>query len=160
MHRSGRASRRAAKRTEEESLRAAEKKKRLEIKRQKDLSEGKKDSKIARKRLEEKEEKADNVPTKVKCYGEELMPDFSVGKEIEQKVTEMNCIWDEPISYALQVELLLSLQRIVEHFAAAVVSIQQSRPFDAVCVIIPGAIATISDAIMRQLAQDDPSEVI
>jgi hypothetical protein len=77
----------------------------------------------------------------------------------EQKVTELDCIWDEPITYELQVELLLCLQRIIEHFAAAAMSIHQCRPFDAVCIVIPGAIAAISDAIMRQLAVDEPSDV-
>jgi hypothetical protein len=117
------------------------------------------DSKSSKQKNDEKEEKED-APVKVNCFGgEEILPDFSVGKMAEQQVTELDCIWDEPITYELQVELLLCLHRIIEHFAAAAMSIQQSRPFDAVCIIIPGAIAAISDAIIRQLAIDEPSDV-
>jgi hypothetical protein len=47
----------------------------------------------------------------------------------------------------------------MEHFAAAVMSIQQSRPFDGVCIIVPGCITAIADAIIRRLAQNHPSEV-
>lgn len=53
---------------------------------------------------------------------------------------------------------MLTLQRISEHFAAAVFSIQQSRPFDAVCLITSGCICALSDAIMRKIAIDEPSE--
>jgi hypothetical protein len=58
-----------------------------------------------------------------------------------------------------QVELLITLQRVTEHFAAAAMSIQQSRPFDAVCIVVVGCIAALSDAIMRKLAIDEPSEL-
>ena len=59
----------------------------------------------------------------------------------------------------MQVELLLSLQRISQQFAAAAMSIQQSRSFDAVCIITSGCLAALSDAIIRKLATDQPSEV-
>jgi hypothetical protein len=54
---------------------------------------------------------------------------------------------------------MLTLQRLSEHFAASAMSIQQSRPFDAVCIIVPGCICAISDAIMRKIAIDEPSVV-
>jgi hypothetical protein len=57
------------------------------------------------------------------------------------------------------VELLITLQRIIEHFGAAAMSIQQSRPFDAVCIVVPGCITAIADSIMRKLAIDEPSVV-
>eukprot|EP01038_Epipyxis_sp_PR26KG_P004458 gene4458-6304_t len=94
----------------------------------------------------------------IKCFGEELQPEFSSGKQKEEKLTKQKCIWDQPIKYELQVELLLSLQRIQDQFAAATMSIHQSRPFDAVCIIVSGCISAIADAIMRQLASDEPSE--
>ena len=47
---------------------------------------------------------------------------------------------------------MITLQRLIEHFAAAAMSIQQSRPFDAVCIVVPGCICAISDAIMRKIA--------
>jgi hypothetical protein len=57
------------------------------------------------------------------------------------------------------VELLLTLQRLSEHFAAAFFSIQQSRPFDAVGIVVTGCMSAVADAIMRKIAIDEPSEV-
>ena len=54
---------------------------------------------------------------------------------------------------------MITLQRIAEHFLASAMSIQQSRPFDGVCIVVSGCIAALSDAIMRQLAMDEPSEM-
>lgn len=54
---------------------------------------------------------------------------------------------------------MATLQRLIEHFAAAAMSIQQSRPFDAVCIVVPGCICAIGDAIMRKIAVDEPSAV-
>jgi len=95
----------------------------------------------------------------VKCIGEEVTPDYSVGKLVEASMLEEYCLWDEPITYELQVELLITLQRIAEHFASAAMSIQQSRPFDSVCITVSGCIAAIADAIMRKVATDEPSEM-
>ena len=36
-------------------------------------------------------------------FGEEILPDFTVGKMIESQVTDEYCLWDEPINYELQV---------------------------------------------------------
>jgi len=47
----------------------------------------------------------------------------------------------------------------MEHFVAAYFSMHQSRPLDAVGIITTGCIAAISDALMRKLAVDEPSEV-
>jgi hypothetical protein len=38
-------------------------------------------------------------------------------------------------------------------------SIQQSRPFDGVCIVVPGCICAIADALVRRIATDEPSEV-
>lgn len=54
-------------------------------------------------------------------------------------------------------ELLLCLQRLAEHFMAAAMSLVQSRPFDATCIIVSGCLAALADAIMRQIATDEPS---
>ena len=48
------------------------------------------------------------------------------------------------ITAVSQVELMLTLQRLTEHFAAAFFSTQQSRPLDAVGIITVGAIAAIA----------------
>ena len=45
------------------------------------------------------------------------------GDAAEQDAVGAPCIWDRPITYELQVELLLVLQRLAEHFTAAAVSI-------------------------------------
>lgn len=53
----------------------------------------------------------------------------------------------------------MTLQRISEHFVAAAMSIQQSRSLDGVCLIVSGCLAALSDALIRQLATDEPSEM-
>eukprot|EP00808_Paulinella_micropora_P028394 g51159.t1 len=83
---------------------------------------------------EEKKEKAEG--DNEDGYGWE-QPDFKAGQKIEDDITMEHCIWDEPITYHLQVELLLTLQRLCEHFAAAVGSIQMSRALDALCLVVP-----------------------
>jgi hypothetical protein len=83
--------------------------------------------------------------------------DTSPGDALIASVCAQPCIWDEDITYELQLELLLVLQRLMEHFAAAVLSLQASRPLDAVKIIVPGCICAISDAIIRRRACDNPS---
>jgi len=71
-----------------------------------------------------------------------------------------NCIWQTPIRYALQLDILVLLQRIIEHFASSAFSIQATRSFDAIRIIIPACIAAIADVTMRKRATDIPSEVL
>lgn len=54
---------------------------------------------------------------------------------------------------------MILLQRIIEHFAAAAFSLQATRSFDAVKIIVPAVIASIADVVMRKKATDIPSEV-
>ncbi len=70
-----------------------------------------------------------------------------------------SCIWATPIRYALQLDILILLQRIIEHFASSALSLQATRSFDAVRIIVPACIAAIADAAMRKKATDIPSEV-
>ena len=83
--------------------------------------------------------------------------ELAPGAAAEEMLCNQPCIWDEDITYELQVELLLVLQRLTEHFAAAILSLQASRPLDAVRVVVPGCICAVSDAIIRRRAVDDPS---
>lgn len=83
--------------------------------------------------------------------------DWFIGAEEEARLSRASCIWDEPVEYAEQVEVLLTLRRIVEHFAAAVLSTQQDRALDAVCVVVPGVACAIADALLRRRATDHPS---
>ena len=68
-------------------------------------------------------------------------------------------LWSVGLRYALQLDILILLQRIVEHFAASVFSLQPSRSFDAVRVLIPAALLAVADAVLRKEATDIPSEV-
>ena len=45
----------------------------------------------------------------------------------------------------------------MEQFAAASMSIRSNRSFDSVCVVVPGIIVSVADAILRRLATDRPS---
>ena len=68
-------------------------------------------------------------------------------------------LWSIELRYALQLDLLILLQRIVEHFAASVFSLQPSRSFDAVRLLVPAALLAIADAVLRKEATDIPSEI-
>jgi len=70
-----------------------------------------------------------------------------------------SCIWRTEVRYALQLDVLILLQRIIEHFTASAMSIRGSKSFDATKIIVPGCIAAIADAVMRKKATDIPSEV-
>jgi hypothetical protein len=96
--------------------------------------------------------------SKVKCFGEEVVPDFAVGKSNEAALCEEWCIWDADMSYELQVELLLCLQRLAEHFMAAAFSLQQSRAFDGVVIVVAGCLAALADVVVRKRAYNEPSE--
>ena len=87
-------------------------------------------------------------------------PDLERGRaEEEAMARQAECLWDEDVSYGLQESLLSTLHRLMEHFAAAAMSIPQSRAFDAACCVVPGCIAAIADSIMRRAAIDHPSAV-
>ena len=109
--------------------------------------------------LDEINKTAWSAGSDLEAGGEGSTPDFSVGKIAEEQATQQACIWDEPITRELQVELMEILQRITEHFAAAALSIQLSRPFDAVCIVVTGCLAAVADSIVRKRAIDQPAEV-
>ena len=69
------------------------------------------------------------------------------------------CLWRSPLLYAQQLDLMLLLQRIIEHFAASIFSIDHTRSLDGVRMVVPACIAAVADCVMRQLAIDIPSEV-
>ena len=52
---------------------------------------------------------------------------------------------------------MLAINRLSEHFSAAAFSIQQSRSFDGVCIVVSGCMVAVADAIMRKIATDEPS---
>jgi hypothetical protein len=63
------------------------------------------------------------------------------------------------MSFRAQVELLLTLQRLSEHFVAGAMSLVQTRPFDASCIIVSGCLTALADALVRKIAVDEPSEM-
>jgi hypothetical protein len=69
------------------------------------------------------------------------------------------CVWRSPMLYAQQLDAMLLLQRLVEHFAASVFGVDHTRSLDAVRMVVPACIAAVADCIMRQIAADLPSEV-
>ena len=68
------------------------------------------------------------------------------------------CVWREPMEYADQLDILIVLQRLIEHFAAAVFALDHTRPLDSVRMVVPACIAAVADVVMRQVATDIPSE--
>jgi hypothetical protein len=84
--------------------------------------------------------------------------DFTPGKAFEDAAVREPCYWDEDVTAEMQVELLLCLRRLSDQFSAAALSIQHSRTFDSVCMVVPGLIASIADCILRRLASDRPSK--
>ena len=83
-------------------------------------------------------------------------------KEVMELLHELKLELVAEMDYAsleLQVEAMLCLKRVMEQFAAAAMSLQHSRAFDAVCTVVPGCINAIADALLRRLAVDRPSEL-
>ena len=79
--------------------------------------------------------------------------------EEEEDAATIKCIWREPMAYSDQLDLLLLLQRIMEHFASAAFSLDHTQSMDAVRMVVPACIACVADVVMRQVATDIPSEV-
>jgi hypothetical protein len=104
------------------------------------------------------EESSSNKDSGVFADTDETVEGLDKGKAAEEASTHENCYWDQDINAELQVELLLCLQRLGDHFSAAAMSIQHSRAFDAVCMVVPGLIAALADSILRRLATDRPSK--
>eukprot|EP01087_Luapelamoeba_hula_P004848 TRINITY_DN1482_c0_g1_i1.p1 TRINITY_DN1482_c0_g1~~TRINITY_DN1482_c0_g1_i1.p1 ORF type:complete len:4317 (-),score=602.49 TRINITY_DN1482_c0_g1_i1:51-13001(-) len=69
------------------------------------------------------------------------------------------CIWAISLRYALQLDILVLLQRLIEHFASSAFAIKATRSFDAVRIIVPACMAAIADVVIRKRATDIPSEL-
>lgn len=68
-------------------------------------------------------------------------------------------MWHAKVDYETQLDTMILLQRLVEHFAAAVFTVDHTRPIDAVRMVVPLCIAAIADVMMRKCAVDIPSAV-
>jgi hypothetical protein len=70
-----------------------------------------------------------------------------------------DCVWAQPMRYGVQLDTLLLLQRLSEHWASSAFSLQATRSFDGVKIVIPAVMTAIADATIRKRATDIPSEV-
>ena len=80
---------------------------------------------------------------------EAVPTDWAPGEAAEAAATAADCLWDGDCDYATQVEALLTLRRLVEHFTAAVLSTQQDRALDLACLVVPGAACAIAAMTAR-----------
>ena len=78
--------------------------------------------------------------------------------EGDDKPVSDSCIWSAPMRYGLQLDLCIVLERILEHFIAAVFSLHATKSLDALKLIIPAAIASFVDVLLRKVSIDQPSE--
>ena len=140
---------RKAGRSERKRERAAKRHKELLSKRE-ELRKAKASKRSKLEVREEAGEAAEVLPTE--------MIDTLPGAKMVEEVTQLPCVWDADITYHLQVELLMVLQRIMEHFTASVLSLHPSKDLDAVRIIVPGCVCAIADAVIRRRAYDQPSE--
>ena len=103
LYTSGRADRRAEKKKEEERIKNEEKQRNKELA----LANSTSTNKAKRSRNKSstdltKDATAAPAP-KLKVFGVEETPDFEEGKRNEAKAVQIPCLWDEPITYELQV---------------------------------------------------------
>ena len=76
------------------------------------------------------------------------------------EAVKKTCIWSGgPILYARQLDILLLLVRITQHFHASIFSLRSGRSFDAVRLMVMGAITVLADAIIRKRSSDIPSDL-
>ena len=66
-------------------------------------------------------------------------------------------VWRSTMTYPDQHSILLLIQRLMEHFAASVFSLDHTRSLDAVRMVVPACMAAIADCVLRQVASDKPS---
>ena len=84
--------------------------------------------------------------------------DTTAGEDALHAAIAEECIWDQDTLFEEQIEMMLTLERIAEHFCAATMSIRPCKELDAAAIIVNGCIVAVADAIMRRRATDHPSE--
>ena len=68
------------------------------------------------------------------------------------------CIYVQPMRYETQIDILRSIAMITRHFSACAFSVPIDRSFDARRILTMACISSITDAVMRVIASDIPSE--
>jgi hypothetical protein len=119
QHKAGRAQRRADAKVAKEKEKVEERKRKLEdlkakedaehqqrgIGKEKSIRFGVKSSKSSDQSSPEAAESKSDT-TNIKCYGEEAKSDLGAGTEFAENATNSKCIWDQPITYELQVRAI------------------------------------------------------
>lgn len=144
------------------SIKRAERKKQQEeakAQEKKAKQDGAKATKGLKTDAREEADVATKPSPKSKFFGDNVEPDFGPGTQAVTDCCRQPCMWDEQITYSMQLDIMMALQRITEHFSAAAMSSHMSKPFDVVCVTVLGCITALADAVLRKLALDGPSEV-
>ena len=59
------------------------------------------------------------------------------------------CIWRTPMRYGLQLDMIICLGRILEHFISSIFALPINRSMDGVRMIVTWAITAIADSILR-----------
>ena len=70
-----------------------------------------------------------------------------------------DCIWSKSLTYSQQLDLVILLQRIMEHFASAAFSLHPTKAFDAVRIVVVACMTALADCVMRRRASDMPSAI-
>ena len=73
--------------------------------------------------------------------------------------SQQECIWGQPLSYSQQLDMIILLQRVMEHFASAALSLHPTKSFDAVRIVVVACITALADSVLRRQASDNPSAV-
>eukprot|EP00960_Hanusia_phi_P029240 747854-Hanusia_phi.AAC.2 len=67
------------------------------------------------------------------------------------------CIWQKPIRYETQVDILRLVHSISRFYAASIMSLPHTRTLEAARLLTLGSMVSISDAVLRKRALDFPS---
>jgi hypothetical protein len=67
------------------------------------------------------------------------------------------CLWQQPIRYETQIDILRLLHSVARHFIACALSLRYTRSFDATRILITAAMTMVADACVRMRASDIPS---
>ncbi len=70
---------------------------------------------------------------------------------------EATCIWQKPLRYETQVDLLRLLHSVMRHYVAVSLCLPANRSLDSSRILTVAAMAAIADALMRRRACDVPS---
>jgi hypothetical protein len=67
------------------------------------------------------------------------------------------CLWQQPIRYETQIDILRLLHSVSRHFIACALSLRYTRSFDATRILITATMTMVADACVRMRASDIPS---